>query len=50
MSSGHQVLGQVAQDPEPGLERDVAELATSGTAVAVPLVELCLVERDDRRA
>jgi hypothetical protein len=45
---GGQVAGEVAEDPQPGLQGDVAELAAACAAGAVLLGELAVVERGDR--
>ena len=48
-ANGGQVLGEVAQDPEPGRQGEVAELVAPGAPVAVPLIDLGVVECGDRR-
>ena len=40
--------GEVAEDPEPGFQGDVAEQPPSGPAVTFPFGELRVVERGDR--
>ena len=48
VSADGQVLGEVAQDPEPGRQGEVAELVAPGTPVAVPFLDLGEVECGDR--
>ena len=47
-AGGGQVAGEVAEDPQPGLQGDVAERAAACPAGAVLLGELAVVERGDR--
>ncbi len=46
-SAGHQLMGEVAQDPQPGRQGDVAELVSPGAPVLVAVLDLGEIERDD---
>jgi hypothetical protein len=48
LAGGGQVAGEVPEDPQPGLQGDVAERAAACPAGAVLLGELAVVERGDR--